>query len=152
MQSNAAIHRIPSPPLRCNGHQPYYQLISYIDMNLFISNKHHFSWIWKVFQNSSFLFFKRQYWLVKLCRPSICRVFELAPFSRSVILWCRDVRVDSTLPRCSVSFRSPGLPSSILFTRDNTCFSKSSILLCSRSFRLFVWTELLFRLNCCGMK
>lgn len=71
------------------------------------------------------------------------------PFSRSVILWCRDVRVDSTLPRCSVSLRSPGFPSSMLFTRDNTCFSRSSILLWSRSLRLFACTELLLLLNCC---
>ncbi|TNN83360.1 hypothetical protein EYF80_006341 [Liparis tanakae] len=42
----------------------------------------------------------------------------------SVILWWSDVRVDSTLPRCSVSLRGPGFPSSTLFTRDNTCFSR----------------------------
>lgn len=71
------------------------------------------------------------------------------PFSRSVILWWRDVRVDSTLPRCSVSLRSPGFPSSMLLTRDNTCFSRSSILLWSRSLRLFACTELLLLLNCC---
>lgn len=76
-------------------------------------------------------------------------IFAHPPFSRSVILWCKDVRVDSTLPRCSVSFRSPGFPSSMLFTRDNTCFSKSSILLWSRSLRLFACTELLLLLNCC---
>lgn len=73
----------------------------------------------------------------------------LQPFSRSAILWCRDVRVDSILPRCSVSFRSPDFPSSMLLTRDKTCFSRSSILLCSRSFRLFACTELLLLLNCC---
>lgn len=57
--------------------------------------------------------------------------------------------MDSTLPRCSVSFRSPGFPSSMLLTRDSTCFSRSSILLWSRSLRLFACTELLLLLNCC---
>lgn len=74
------------------------------------------------------------------------------PFSRSVILWCREVRVDSTLPRCSVSLRSPSFPSSMLFTRDSTCFSKSSILLWSRSFRLFACADLLLLLICCREK
>lgn len=74
------------------------------------------------------------------------------PFSRSVILWCREVRVDSTLPRCSVSLRSPSFPSSMLFTRDSTCFSKSSILVWSRSFRLFACADLLLLLICCREK
>lgn len=81
--------------------------------------------------------------------PLFARISSKLPFSRSVILWWRDVRVDSTLPRCSVSLRSPGFPSSMLFTRDNTCFSRSSILLWSRSLRLFACTELLLLLNCC---
>lgn len=42
------------------------------------------------------------------------------------------------------------MPSSRVFTRDSTCRSRSSILLCSRSLRLLVWLEELRRLYCCG--
>lgn len=42
------------------------------------------------------------------------------------------------------------MPSSSVFTRDSTCLSRSSILLCSRSLRLLVWLEELSRLYCCG--
>lgn len=42
------------------------------------------------------------------------------------------------------------MPSSRVFTRDSTCLSRSSILLCSRSLRLLVWLEELSRLYCCG--
>lgn len=72
-----------------------------------------------------------------------------APFSRSVIRWCREVSVDSTLFRCSVSFLLTGLVSSNVLTRDRTCFSISSILFCSRSFRLLACAVLFPRLYCC---
>lgn len=82
---------------------------------------------------------------------SLCLISH-SPFSRSVIRWCMEVSVDSTRFRWSVSFFWPGLVSSRVLTRDSTCFSISSILFWSRSFRLFAWAVPLFRLYCCTME
>lgn len=79
---------------------------------------------------------------------SVC----VLPFSRSVTRWCSVLSVDSTRLRCSVSLLAPALLSSSVLTRDRTCFSMSSILFCSKSFRLLACTEPFVRLYCCKVK